>query len=259
MPADFAVAINIPDGHFDGEAGRNECECKNDSRLIPDANHVIAWRGDRVRPGTLRTRTAAVVLSPVANMYAGPAADQDSRIAGDTRDERRRSSRKATVGCASALPTSISAGCRPRPSTKTPRAYATEGRVAEVASLYAHLYQERSVTKHAPGVDRALRDQARDREGGRRRRNRPSGCRYAFRMTGTCGCSMGTSPRGEAAVDPADDLTVEAVPRPPVHLGRHQQLRLRLLGFHPDAVSPTGPPDAARRPAAGRVERLLRR
>ncbi len=61
--------------------------------------------------------------------------------------------------------------------------------------------------------------------------------------------------RREAPVGSRDDLAVQTVPRPALHVGRHQQFRLRLLRFHPDALPPPGPPDAARCPAAGRVER----
>lgn len=93
--------------------------------------------------------TSAVVLSPVANMYAGPAADQavvSQAILGTNVAIVEESNSWLRIR----TPDEYLGWVPAAALDKTPRGYATEGRVAEVVNLYAHLYPERSVTKHAP-------------------------------------------------------------------------------------------------------------
>jgi gamma-D-glutamyl-L-lysine dipeptidyl-peptidase len=87
----------------------------------------------------------------VVNMYSGPSADRDvvsQAIFG------------MNVGVVEEAPEWVRVrtpdeylGWVPSAALdKTARAYATEGKVAKVSNLYAHLYRERSVTKHAPAL-----------------------------------------------------------------------------------------------------------
>jgi cell wall-associated NlpC family hydrolase len=90
----------------------------------------------------------AVVLQPVANMYSKPTEDADvvsQAIYGtnvailDQKD-----------GWANIRTPDEYTGWAPLASLKTADLYASHGSVAQVQSLFAHIYREQNVTRHAP-------------------------------------------------------------------------------------------------------------
>src|SRR5271157_1203586 len=90
----------------------------------------------------------AVVLSPVANMYSKPSEDADvvsQAIYGSNVGLVERQEGWARIRTADDY-----TGWTPLRALLPGKAYAASGRVAEVASLFAHIYRERSVTAHAP-------------------------------------------------------------------------------------------------------------
>jgi gamma-D-glutamyl-L-lysine dipeptidyl-peptidase len=92
---------------------------------------------------------AAVVVRPFANMYSGPSEDKDvvSQAIFSTNvdivEEKPGWARIRT-------PDDYAGWTRIDALLKADGAYARSGRVAEVSSLFAHLYREPSVTKRAP-------------------------------------------------------------------------------------------------------------
>jgi uncharacterized protein YgiM (DUF1202 family) len=90
----------------------------------------------------------AVVLSPVANMYSKPSEDADvvsQAIYGSNVGVVERQEGWARIRTADDY-----TGWTPLSALLPGETYAASGRVAEVASLFAHIYRERSVTAHAP-------------------------------------------------------------------------------------------------------------
>ena len=92
----------------------------------------------------------AVVLQPVANMYSGPTEDSDvvsQAIYGSNVGLLEQKAGWAHIRTADDY-----TGWTPLSALRTGQSYATHGRVAEVQSLFAHLYREANVTKHRPVV-----------------------------------------------------------------------------------------------------------
>jgi cell wall-associated NlpC family hydrolase len=92
----------------------------------------------------------AVVLSPVANMYSKPSEDADvvsQAIYGWNVGLVERQGGWARIRTADDY-----TGWTPLRALLPGKAYAASGRVAEVASLFAHIYREADVTAHAPLV-----------------------------------------------------------------------------------------------------------
>src|SRR5262245_34655134 len=90
----------------------------------------------------------AVVLQPVANMYSHPSADADvvsQAIFGANVGVIEVQNEWARIRTADDY-----TGWTPLASLLKGKPYATTGRVAEVQSLFAHIYREASVTRHAP-------------------------------------------------------------------------------------------------------------
>jgi cell wall-associated NlpC family hydrolase len=90
----------------------------------------------------------AVVLQPVTNMYSRPAADADvvsQAIYGANVDLLDVQNDWAHIRTADQY-----TGWTPLAVLLRGKPYATAGKVAEVQSLFAHLYREASVTRHAP-------------------------------------------------------------------------------------------------------------
>jgi len=90
----------------------------------------------------------AVVLLPVANMYSKPSEDADvvsQAIYGSNVGVVERQEGWARIRTADDY-----TGWTPLSALLPGKAYAASGRVAEVASLFAHIYREASVTAHAP-------------------------------------------------------------------------------------------------------------
>jgi len=90
----------------------------------------------------------AVVLSPVANMYSKPSEDADvvsQAIYGSNVGVVERQEGWARIRTADDY-----SGWTPLSALLPGKAYAASGRVAEVASLFAHIYREADVTAHAP-------------------------------------------------------------------------------------------------------------
>jgi SH3-like domain-containing protein len=91
---------------------------------------------------------SAVVLQPVANMYSRPSADAEvvsQAIYGSNVGVVDMQNGWARIRTADEY-----SGWIPLGSLVQGKAYATAGRVAEVQSLFAHIYREASVTGHAP-------------------------------------------------------------------------------------------------------------
>jgi len=90
----------------------------------------------------------AVVLQPVANMYSKPSEDADvvsQAIYGANVALLEQQANWAHIRTADDY-----TGWTPLAALRPGPPYAAKGRVAEVQSLFAHLYRERSVTRHAP-------------------------------------------------------------------------------------------------------------
>jgi len=90
----------------------------------------------------------AVVLQPVVNLFAKPSKDSSvvsQAIYGANVVLLARRSGWAQVRMADNY-----TGWAPLQQLRVGKSYAVKGRVAEVRSLFAHLYRENSVTKHAP-------------------------------------------------------------------------------------------------------------
>jgi hypothetical protein len=91
---------------------------------------------------------SAVVLQPVLNMYSRPADDADvvsQAIYGSNVGVLERKDGWARIRTADDY-----TGWAPLASLRPGETYAGKGRVAEVQSLFAHVYREANVTKHAP-------------------------------------------------------------------------------------------------------------
>jgi hypothetical protein len=92
----------------------------------------------------------AVVLQPVMNMYSKPTTDADvvsQAIYGANVGILEQKDGWARIRTADDY-----TGWAPLIALKAGQPYASRGRVAEVQSLFAHIYREASVTKHAPAL-----------------------------------------------------------------------------------------------------------
>src|SRR3954463_11894207 len=91
---------------------------------------------------------SAVVLRPVANMYSRPTGDADvvsQAIYGANVGVLEQKDGWARIRTAADYP-----GWTPLAEVRPGQPYASKGRVAEVQSLFAHVYREASLTRHAP-------------------------------------------------------------------------------------------------------------
>jgi gamma-D-glutamyl-L-lysine dipeptidyl-peptidase len=92
----------------------------------------------------------AVVLRPVVNLYSQPTEDADvvsQAIYGANVGILEQKDGWARIRTADEY-----TGWAPLSGLRAGEAYAAKGRVAEVQSLFAHIYREASLTKHAPLV-----------------------------------------------------------------------------------------------------------
>src|SRR3954453_13019155 len=90
----------------------------------------------------------AVVTQPVLNMYSRPTLDADvvsQAIYGANVGVLEQKDGWARIHTADDY-----TGWTPLSSLRAGQPYAAKGRVAEVQSLFAHVYREASVTRHAP-------------------------------------------------------------------------------------------------------------
>ena len=90
----------------------------------------------------------AVVLKPVANMYSRPSEDAD--VVSQAIYGANVTLIEQKEGWAHIRTSDDYLGWTPLSGLRSGETYAVRGRVAEVASLFAHVYREASVTKHAP-------------------------------------------------------------------------------------------------------------
>ena len=90
----------------------------------------------------------AVVLRPVANMYSKPSEDAD--VVSQAIYGANVSVLEQQQGWAHIRTADDYTGWTPLPALLPGKPYAESGRVAEVQSLFAHIYREASVTRHAP-------------------------------------------------------------------------------------------------------------
>jgi cell wall-associated NlpC family hydrolase len=90
----------------------------------------------------------AVVLDPVANMYSKPSRDAD--VVSQAIYGANVAVIEEKDGWAHIRTADEYMGWTPLPSLLKAPSYAAAGKVAEVASLFAHIYRESSVTRHAP-------------------------------------------------------------------------------------------------------------
>src|ERR1022692_5118221 len=91
----------------------------------------------------------AVVLQPVANMYSRPSTDAD--VVSQAIYGANVAVLEQKEGWAHIRTFDDYTGWTPLSALRTGQPYAAHGRVAEVQSLFAHIYREANVTKHAPG------------------------------------------------------------------------------------------------------------
>jgi SH3-like domain-containing protein len=90
----------------------------------------------------------AVVVKPVANMYSR--ASEDADVVSQAIYGANVGVVEEKDGWARIRTADDYTGWTPIAWLRTGQNYATSGRVAEVASLFAHIYREASVTKHQP-------------------------------------------------------------------------------------------------------------
>src|SRR5215831_3708580 len=90
----------------------------------------------------------AVVQQPVANMYSRPSEDAD--VVSQAIFGANVSVLEQKDGWAHIRTADEYLGWTPLKALVVGPAYASQGKVAEVQSLFAHIYREASVTKHAP-------------------------------------------------------------------------------------------------------------
>jgi hypothetical protein len=90
----------------------------------------------------------AVVLQPVANMYSRPSTDAD--VVSQAIFGANVGILEQKEGWAHIRTADDYLGWTPLSALLPGKPYADGGRVAEVQSLFAHIYRESSVTKHAP-------------------------------------------------------------------------------------------------------------
>jgi cell wall-associated NlpC family hydrolase len=90
----------------------------------------------------------AVVLQPVANMYAQPS--EDSSVVSQAIYGANVELVQQQDGWAKVRTADEYTGWVPMRQLLAGKTYGTGGRVGEVRSLFAHLYREDDVTKHAP-------------------------------------------------------------------------------------------------------------
>ncbi len=92
----------------------------------------------------------AVVLQPVANMYSKPSEDAD--VVSQAIYGANVSLLERQEGWAHIRTVDDYTGWTPLTALRPGPPYAAKGRVAEVQSLFAHVYREPDVTRHAPVV-----------------------------------------------------------------------------------------------------------
>ncbi len=90
----------------------------------------------------------AVVLEPVANMYSRPSRDAD--VVSQAIFGANVAVLEEKDGWAHIRTADEYTGWTPLPALLKGRPYAAAGKTAEVQSLFAHIYREASVTRHAP-------------------------------------------------------------------------------------------------------------
>jgi cell wall-associated NlpC family hydrolase len=90
----------------------------------------------------------AVVLQPVVNMYSKPTEDAD--VVSQAIYGVNVSVMEQQEGWAHIRTPDDYTGWTPLTALKIGPAYATSGKVAQVQSMYAHIYRENNVTRHAP-------------------------------------------------------------------------------------------------------------
>lgn len=90
----------------------------------------------------------AVVLQPVLNMYSRPTVDAD--VVSQAIYAANVTILEQKDGWAKIRTADDYTGWAPLPALLSGPPYASKGRVAEVQSLFSHIYREASVTKHAP-------------------------------------------------------------------------------------------------------------
>ena len=90
----------------------------------------------------------AVVVRPVVNMYSKPSEDAD--VVSQAIYGANVGLMEQAPGWARIRTADDYTGWAPLSALRPGPPYATHGRVAEVQSLFAHIYREASVTRHAP-------------------------------------------------------------------------------------------------------------
>ena len=90
----------------------------------------------------------AVVLQPVANMYSKPTEDAD--VVSQAIYGTNVSILEQKDGWANIRTPDEYTGWAPLAAMRAAEPYAASGKVAQVQSLFAHLYREQNVTRHAP-------------------------------------------------------------------------------------------------------------
>lgn len=90
----------------------------------------------------------AIVLRPVANMYSRPSLDAD--VVSQAIYGANVAVLEEQEGWARIRTADDYTGWTPLPGLLKAQPYASAGKAAEVESLFAHIYREASVTRHAP-------------------------------------------------------------------------------------------------------------
>ena len=164
----------------------------------------------------------AVVLEPVANMYARPTREAD--VVSQAIYGANVAVLESKPGWIKVRTVDDYTGWMVDASVKAGPPYAAKGRVAEVESLFAHIYREASVTRHEPLVTVPFETRLEvaaeppDNEGWLQVRLPDD----PFRL----GAARRYHAAAPAPVDRGNRGTGAPFPGPAVHLGRHVELRV---------------------------------
>ena len=192
----------------------------------------------------------AVVNQPVANMFSRATSDSDvvsqailgtnvAVIEGDAAWSKIRT------------PDGYTGWVNTSHLVSTAQPYAAGAGSLEVVSLFAHLYREKSVTKHAPLLTVPFETRLEPGVGADER----------WLEVILPDRRSAWVQRGDVLAASSDsrcdrhDCTEPAVSRAAVHVGRNIFVRLRLFRLHADAAAPPRRIDASRRARSGSMGR----
>ena len=163
---------------------------------------------------------SAVVLQPVANMYSR--ASEDADVVSQAIYGANVGLVEQKDGWAHIRTADDYTGWTPLGALRPGGPMPSRAAWRKYSSLFAHIYREASVTKHAPADHGAVRSAARSRG---EPKTSTLAARCACPTTAPAGCRRATSRFDPKPLSIAGNAGVQqAVPGPALHLGRHFEL-----------------------------------